>query len=111
VKGITLAWLTTLAIGTYRWERNNGSAVLPPPSLYVGAAVTFSVLGLASGVAPKPAAIVAWGFVVAALVNPQFGAATSSKTPAAAAVGRKQAAASKAAVTGAATGAAKGRTS
>jgi hypothetical protein len=89
MKGITLAWLATLAIGTYRWERNNGSATLPPPSLYVGAAATFAVLGLASQLAPTPAAIFAWGIVVAAVVNQDFGApAPTHKTPAAPAAGK-----------------------
>jgi hypothetical protein len=73
VTGITLAWLTTLGIGTWRWEQGNGTAVLPPPALYVGPALAFSILGLAAQVAPKPAALFAWGMVIAAAINGDFG--------------------------------------
>lgn len=84
VSGITLAWLTCVGIGTYRWEKNNGGATLPPPSLYIGAALSFTIIGLAGQLAPKPAQLFAWGLVVAAAVNGDFGkpataAATQTK--------------------------------
>lgn len=75
MKGVTLAWLTFLAIQTVQWERTNGPAQLPPPSLYVGSAAAFGLLGGLAQVAPAPASAMAWALIVAAAVTNQFATA------------------------------------
>jgi hypothetical protein len=88
VTGVTLAWLTAIGLETWRWESGQGNPTLPPPSIYVKAALAFTILGLAAQVAPKPAQLFAWGMVIAAGVNQNLfapvkapAAAKGSKTP------------------------------
>lgn len=70
MRGTTLAWLAFLAAATYRYEKDPANtATLPPPSIYLGSAVIYSLLGLAAGPAPGPAAAFGWALVVAALTT------------------------------------------
>lgn len=71
MKGVTLTWLTFIAVQTYHYERAN-PAKLPPPKLYVGSALTFSLLMVAGQVAPGPATAMGVALVVAAGVRDQF---------------------------------------
>lgn len=68
--GIGAAWLAFVAAGTLRWEKDHPRS-LPRPGIYVGAAVVFSLLGVAA-TSPKarpPVTVFAWGLVVAQLVG------------------------------------------
>lgn len=70
MKGTGLAWLAFIGATTYRWETDPANtATLPPPSLYVGSAVIYSLLGIAAGSAPQPAALFGWALVVAAITT------------------------------------------
>lgn len=71
MKGLTLTWLTFIAVQTYQYERVH-PAELPPPTLYVGSALTFSLLMIAGQVAPGPATALGVALVVAAGVRDQF---------------------------------------
>lgn len=68
--GIGAAWLAFIAAGTLRWERGNPRS-LPRPSIYVGAAAVFSILGVAatSERARQPVTALAWGLVLAQLIG------------------------------------------
>ena len=70
MNGIGAAWLAFIAAGTLRWERANPRTI-PRPGIYVGAAVLFSVLGVAatSEKARPAVTTLAWGLVVAQLVG------------------------------------------
>lgn len=69
--GVSLAWVTYLAVATWRYEQGR-PGTLPPPKIYVGSAVVFSILGAAAGPAPGPATAFSWALVVAALVTGVF---------------------------------------
>ena len=68
--GIGAAWLAFIAAGTLRWEKDHPRS-LPRPGIYVGAAVVFSLLGVAatSERARPPVTALAWGLVVAQLIG------------------------------------------
>ena len=70
MNGVGAAWLAFVAAGTYRWERDN-PRTLPRPGIYVGAAVVFSILGVAgsSEKARTPVTVFAWGLVLAQLIG------------------------------------------
>lgn len=84
MKALTGAWLAFIGAATYRWEQSNQGS-LPPPSIYLGAGVIYSLLGLLAEPAPELSATFGWALVVAALttgallpktsaaVNPQGG--------------------------------------
>lgn len=72
MKGVTLSWLAFLAIQTYQFEKAAPVPALPPPSLYVGSALTFSLLGAVAQVAPKPATYMSVALLVAVGVRNQF---------------------------------------
>lgn len=70
MNGIGAAWLAFIAAGTFRWEKQHPRS-LPRPGIYVGAAVVFSVLGIAgsSEKARTPVTALAWGLVLAQLIG------------------------------------------
>lgn len=89
MSGVVLAWLTQIALQTWRYEQNN-PASLPPPAIYVKDALAFSIVGLVAQAAPQPATLFAWALVVGSVVNqnlfapantPAPKAKTGSKTP------------------------------
>ncbi len=61
-----LAWLTSLTISTVDSFRAGKGA--PVPGALVGDSVIMAVLGLLAEVAPTPAALAAWGFLIAAVL-------------------------------------------
>lgn len=70
MKGVLLAWLTAMTISTVDSFRAGKGA--PVPGVLVGDGVIFAVLGLLAEVAPTPATLAAWGYLIAALIaNPQ----------------------------------------
>lgn len=80
--GIGAAWLAFIAAGTLRWERAN-PRTLPRPSIYLGAAALFSLLGVAaqSERARQPVTVLAWGLVVAQLVGGTWADALPGQSP------------------------------
>ena len=68
MKGTTLAWLAFIGAATWRWEQSS-QGTLPPPSIYVGAAGIYSLLGLLAGPAPQFATALGWAVVVGALTT------------------------------------------
>ena len=67
------AFFTELALITYRGVKTSATGPIPHlvmPGDYVGAAVIYGALGLLGKTKAEPvAAAVAWGFVVATLLN------------------------------------------
>jgi len=88
MKGVLLAWMTTMTISTVNSFRSGDGLVVP--GVLVGDSVIMALLALLAEVAPTPAALAAWGFIVAQLIaNPSLlpvgpGATTATPTPAAA---------------------------
>jgi hypothetical protein len=73
-KSILPPMIIAFALITYRGAVSGSSAQnpvahLPLPSEYVGAALAFGLLSLASGQASQPATLIAWGLDVAILLN------------------------------------------
>lgn len=63
--------MTAMTISTVNSIRSGDG--LPVPGILVGDTVLFALLGLLSEVAPAPAAIAAWGFIIAqVLSNPSI---------------------------------------
>ena len=70
MKGVLLAWMTALTISTVDSLRSGKG--MPVPGVLVGDSVIMAALGLLAEVAPTPAALAAWGFLIAAvLASPQ----------------------------------------
>ena len=70
MKGVLLAWMTALTISTVDSLRAGKGT--PVPGVLVGDSVIMAVLGLVAEVAPTPAALAAWGFLIAAVIaSPQ----------------------------------------
>jgi hypothetical protein len=70
VKGVLLAWMTALTISTV--DSLRAGKGMPIPGVLVGDSVIMAVLGLVAEVAPTPAALAAWGFLIAAVIaSPQ----------------------------------------
>lgn len=70
MKGVLLAWLTALTISTV--DSLRAGKGMPIPGVLVGDSVIMAVLGLVAEVAPTPATLAAWGFLIAAvLASPQ----------------------------------------
>lgn len=70
--GLAAAWLTFVAVQTFQYEKQKDVPSLPPPSLYIGSGVVYSLLGLLAIAAPKPAAYLGWAWLLGALVSGQF---------------------------------------
>lgn len=74
MNGVVFSWLAFVAVATLR-EETGQPTHLPPPSIYMGAAVVYSVLGLVSQGGPnaaKAAGVFGGALVVAALVSGSF---------------------------------------
>jgi hypothetical protein len=88
MKGVLLAWITALTLSTVNSFRSGDG--LPVPGVLVGDSVIMAILALISEVAPTPAALAAWGFIIAQIIaNPSIlptapAKTTSVPTPAAA---------------------------
>ena len=66
MKGVLLAWMTALTISTVDSLRSGKG--MPVPGVLVGDSVIMAALGLLAEVAPTPAALAAWGFLIAAVL-------------------------------------------
>lgn len=70
MKGVLLAWLTAMTLNTVNSLRAGEG--MPIPGQLVGDSVIMAALGLVAEVAPTPAALAAWGFLIASvLASPQ----------------------------------------
>ncbi len=70
MKGVLLAWVVAMGITTVDSFRAGRGA--PVPGARVGDGVLFAGLGLLPEVAPTPATLAAWGFLIAAVIaSPQ----------------------------------------
>lgn len=90
MKGVALAWIFSMTLSTVNSVREGDG--LPVPGVLVGDSVIMALLALLGEVAPTPASLAAWGFVIAQLLqNPKLlpgsglPATTSNTTQAAAA--------------------------
>ncbi len=71
MKGVTLAWFTAMTLSVVNSIRAGDG--LPAPGVLVGDSVIMAALALLAEVAPAPASIAAWGFIVAqVLINPKL---------------------------------------
>lgn len=80
MKGTTVAWLTFTAVATYRWEKAHPGTP-PMPSIYMGSAALFSILGFLAVPAPGLATAFGWALVVAAGTTGAFIPSPTVTTP------------------------------
>lgn len=77
-----MAWLTAMTLNTVNSLRAGDG--LPIPGQLVGDSVIMAMLGLVAEVAPTPAALAAWGFLIASvLASPKVIPPALSTKPAA----------------------------
>lgn len=71
MKGVALAWIFAMTLSTVNSVREGDG--LPVPGVLVGDSVIMALLALVGEVAPLPASLAAWGFVIAELLaNPKL---------------------------------------
>jgi hypothetical protein len=66
-KGMVAAFLAESAL--ISWRDLHNDKILPPPSDYVGAAISFGILGLAPDAWGPLTAVMGWGLVLATFLN------------------------------------------
>lgn len=71
MKGVALAWIFSMTLSTVNSVREGDG--LPVPGVLVGDSVIMALLALLGEVAPTPASLAAWGFVIAQILqNPKL---------------------------------------
>ena len=71
MRGVALAWVFSMVLSTVNSVREGDG--LPVPGVLVGDSVIMALLALLGEVAPTPASLAAWGFVIAQIIaNPKL---------------------------------------